>query len=246
MKGISEIATLALYTGITVASIAVVLSTAVPALEDQQDASQIRDAQDFMRDLDSSAQEIVSEGQGSTRTLDLSFGRGNIEFNAENDTVTYSLQTDAEVVSPQTSVKRGNVVLANNARVEVRNETCEGVQSYVLENEHIKACIKKVGSPSNKEEDVDTSDLLVKYRFKDQGRDLDGNLSVLVNSNSQTSSGDVSTTVPYEDLPRNSVGTGKVTATVDTSIGGGFVYDVVFQLPTGADFLKVDVQNFRA
>ncbi len=50
MKGISEIATLALYTGITVGSVAVVLSTAVPALEDQQDASQIRDAQDFMRE----------------------------------------------------------------------------------------------------------------------------------------------------------------------------------------------------
>lgn len=241
VKGLSEVATLSLYAGITVSAVGIVLTTAVPALEDQRDASQIRNAQDFMRSLDSSAQEVVSEGRGSTRTLDLSFSQGSIEFSAENDTVTYGLQTDAEVVSPQTSVRRGNVVLANNARVDVRLATCEGVQSYVLENEHIKACIRDVGSESN-QQDINTSDLLVKYRFKDQNRDLNGNLSVLVNSNSRTSSGTGFTSVPYEELPRSNVGTGQVAATVQSPV---ITYDVVFQLPTGADFLKVDVQNFR-
>jgi|APHM01.1.fsa_nt_gi hypothetical protein len=241
MKGLSEVATLALYAGITVSAIGVILSTAVPALEDQRDASQIRNAQDFMRNLDSSAQEVVSEGQGSTRTLDLSFSQGNVEFSAENDTVTYGLETSAEVVSPQTSVRRGNVVLANNARVKVRSETCDGVQSYVLENEHIKACIRDVGSESS-EQDINTSELLVKYRFKDQGRDLNGNLSVLVNSNSRTASGEGFTTTPYEELPRGNVGTGQVTATVKSD---PITYDIVFRLPTGADFVKIDVQNFR-
>jgi type II secretory pathway pseudopilin PulG len=241
---LSEVATLALYAGITVSAIGIVLSTAVPALENQRDASQIRSAQDFLRNLDSSAQEVVSEGQGSTRTLDLSFSQGNIEFDAKNDTVTYGLQTDAEVVSPQTSVRRGNIVLANNARVKVKTAICEGVRSYVLENEHIEACIRNVGSESNRQ-DINTSDLLVKYRFKDQNRDLDGNLSVLINSNPRTSSGTGFTSVPYENLPRNNVGTGQVTATVTTSVGDAFRYDIVFQLPTGADFLKIDVQNFR-
>jgi hypothetical protein len=244
VKGLSEVATLSLYAGITVAAIGGVLSTAVPALEEQRDASQIRNAQEFMQGLDSSAQEVVSEGQGSTRTLDLSFSKGNIRFSAENDTVTYGLQTNAEVVSPQTSVKRGNVVLANNARVSVSKEVCEGVQSYVLENEHIKACIKNIGSRSN-QQDFNTSDLLVKYRFKDQDRDLDGNLSVLINSNSRTSSGTGFTSVPYENLPRNNVGTGQVTTTITTDVTPVFKYDIVFQLPTGADFLKIDVQNFR-
>jgi type II secretory pathway pseudopilin PulG len=244
VKGLSEVATLSLYAGITVTAVGAILTTAVPALEDQRDASQIRNAQDFLRNLDSSTQEVVSEGQGSTRELDLSFSQGNIEFDARNDTVVYSLQTDAEVVSPQTSIRRGNIVLANNARVSVRNETCEGVQSYVLENEHIKACIRNVGSQSN-QKSINTSDLLVKYRFKDQNRDLNGNLSVLVNSNSRTSSGTGFTSVPYDSLPRNRVGSGQVTATVGTTVGNQFTYDVVFQLPTGADFLKIDVQNFR-
>lgn len=241
MKGLSEVATLALYAGITVGAIGIVLSTAVPALENQRDAIQIRNAQDFLQNLDSATQKVVSEGQGSTRTLDLSFSQGNIEFNAKNDTVTYSLQTDAEVVSPQTSTRQGNIVLANNARVNVETGTCEGVQSYILENEHIKTCIRDIGSKSNQQH-INTSDLLVKYRFKDQSRDLNGNLSVLVNSNSRTSSGTGFTSVPYEKLPRTNVGTGQVTATVQSPV---ITYDVVFQLPTGADFLKVDVQNFR-
>jgi type II secretory pathway pseudopilin PulG len=241
MKGVSEVATLTLYAAITVGAVGGVLNVAVPALQEQSEAAQVRNAQDFMRSLESAVEEVASRGEGSRRTLSLSFSQGSIESSSVNDTISYSLETGAEVISPQVSTRTGDIVLSSNAGVSVRNQTCEGVQSYVLENEHIKSCIRNIGDDSNPQ-DINTSGLLVKHEFKDRERDLNANMSVLVNSNTRTTSGQGFTTTTYDTLPRSRVGTGQVTATIQSP---PVTYDIVFQLPTGADFLKVDVQNFR-
>lgn len=241
VKGVSEVATLTLYAAITVSAVGGVINVAVPALEEQREAAQVRNAQEFMRDLESAIDEVASRGEGSRRTLGLSFSQGSIEANSVDDTISYRLETAAEVISPQTSSRTGDIVLSSNAGVSVRNQTCEGVQSYVLENEHIKSCVRNIGNDTSPQ-DINTSGLLVNYEFKDRGRDLDANMSILVNSNSRTESGQGFTTTTYDTLPTGRVGTGRVTATIQSP---PVTYDIVFELPTGADFLKVDVQNFR-
>lgn len=246
-KGISEIATAALYIGVSIAAISSALTIGVPALENMQDASAIRSAQDFMQRFDAAVDEVVAEGRGSTRQLEFSIDRGRLFYSNESNALVYELQTDAGVISPQSSREVGNVILSSNAEVDVQNATSSngeipgytGPDCILMENEHIRACIKQVGSPGNLQE-LNTSELLTHYEFKDESKELDGNLSVKIDGAFNSSWGDGYTkTNRYGEF----IGTGRVIAHVEADYR--YTYDVVFQLPTGSDFLRIDVQNVQ-
>lgn len=239
-KGVSQIATAAIYVGITVSAISVALSAGVPALQNMQDSSSISQMQQFMQQLDGLVQQVASEGEGSTRTISTTIDRGSLLFDESANSLIYELETDAGVISPQTTIREGNVLLSSNADVKVNETTVEGTDCYMMENENVKACIKDIGNSTN-HKNISTSELLQLYEFKrDDGttRSLDANLSVMLNEQEGTSNGTGYTTAETGDF----IGTGEVRARVESE---GFSYDVFFRLPTGADFIRVDVQNFR-
>ncbi|MFQ3275361.1 MAG: hypothetical protein ACI9LV_000861 [Candidatus Nanohaloarchaea archaeon] len=237
-KGVSEVATSAIYVGVTVSAISVAITAGVPALENMQEAASVRQAQQFMQQLDQNVQTVVSEGEGSARTISGSFERGRMYFDDETETLIYELDTNADVISPQTTTREGNVILSSSANVQVNETTIDGTPCYLMENDHIRACIKNIGS-STSFENITTSELLTLYEFKDNDRELDANLSVELNSENTTSYGTGYTTAETGEF----IGTGEVKATIASEYG--FTYDVFFRLPTGADFLQVDVQNYR-
>lgn len=244
-KGISEIATAALYVGVSIGAISTALTVGLPAIENMQDASAIRSAQDFMQRFDAAVDQVVAEGRGSTREISFSIDRGRLFYSNESNALVYELETDAGVISPQSSREVGNVILSSNADTTVTNVTDSsdldgytGPDCILMENEHIQACIKRVGGPNN-QQSINTSDLLTHYEFKDSSRELDGNLSVKIDDDFESSWGQgYTTTNRYGEF----IGTGRVVAHVESD---RFTYDVVFQLPTGSDFIKVDVQNVR-
>lgn len=237
-KGVSEVATSAIYVGVTVSAISVAITAGVPALENMQEAASIRQAQQFMQQLDSNVQTVVSEGEGSARTVSGEFERGEMYFDDDTETLIYELQSDADVISPQTVSRDGNVILSSSANVEVYNTTVDGTKCYMMENNRVKACIKKVAEQGNPE-NINTSELLTLYEFKDNNRELDANLSVELNNEERTSYGTGYTTAETGEF----IGTGEVKATISSEYG--FTYDIFFRLPTGADFLQIDVQNYR-
>jgi type II secretory pathway pseudopilin PulG len=240
-KGVSQIATAAMYVGVTVTAISVALTAGVPALQNLQDASSIRKAESFMQELDSNLQEVVSEGEGSTRTVEVSFDRGRMYYDNDSEALVYELETDAEVISPQSTRRSGNVLLSSNAAVTVENATVGGTDCYMMRNDHVEACIRDMGSPSSFQS-INTSDLLVEYNFTEPtpDRSLDADMFVKLNGVPSTGWGEGYTTAErYGDF----IGTGRVQATIRSEYG--YTYDVIYSLPTGADFVKVDVQNFR-
>lgn len=246
-KGISQIASAALYVGITITAISAALTVGVPALEEMRDAAAIRKAQNFMQDLDSNIRQVVSEGKGSTRTLSVNLDRGRMFFDNKSNALVYELQTGADIISPQSARRTGNVVLTSSADVDVYNVTSGGPKApagysgpdcYMMENEHIKACIRQVGSINNFTH-INTTELLTHYQFLDQNRTLDADMTVKLNGIYNTSWGQGYTRVSEYG---NFIATGEVRAHVASEYGLG--YDVIFRLPTGSDFIKVDVQNF--
>lgn len=237
-KGISEIASSAIYIGVTVSAISVAITAGVPALENMQEAASVRQAQQFMQQLDSNVQTVVSEGEGSTRTVSGDFDRGRMYFDDETNALIYELETDSNIISPQTTTRNGNVVLSSSANVEVNQTEVSETDCYMMENEYVRACIKDIGSSSNYQ-NITVSELLTLYEFKETGRELGANLSVELNSRNSTSYGSGYTTAESGEF----IGTGEVRATISSEYG--FTYDIVFRLPTGSDFLQVDVQNFR-
>lgn len=240
-KGVSQVATAAIYVGITVSAISVALTAGVPALQNLQDSSAISQAQQFMQQLDGLVQQVASEGEGSTRTISTNIDRGVLYFQNSTETLVYELETDADVISPQTTVREGNVLLSSNANVMVEETTVGGVNCYMMENEHVRACIKDVGSSSN-QQNISSSELLQLYEFKREDgttRSMNPNMTVEINGRNDTSSGVGYTEV---DATGDFIGTGQVTARITTQ---GFSYDILFRLPTGADFLRIDVQNYQ-
>lgn len=241
-KGASEIATMALYVGVAVTAISASLSVGVPTIENMQEAASIQRAQNFMQQVDSSVEQVVSEGEGSTRTLSTDFDRGQIHFDNTTGSLIYELRTDASVISPQTTRRSGNILLSSNADVSVYNTSVNGTPCYMMENQYINACIKNVGNRSD-QKNINTSDLIVSYEFKNpdgENKQLNGNLTVQLNEIESTEYGTGYTTaVETGDF----IGTGEVKATIDSE--HSFTYDIYFRLPTGSDFIRVDVQNFR-
>jgi type II secretory pathway pseudopilin PulG len=241
-KGVSEITTMALYVGVALTAISGALTVGVPAIQNMQDAASIQKAQNFMQQIDSSVGEVVSEGEGSTRTLSADFDRGQLYFNNETNSLVYELKTDASVISPQATRRTGNIVLSSNADVSVHNTSVNGTPCYLMENKYIKACIKNVGSQED-QKSINTSDLLTLYEFKNpdgSNKQLDGNMTVKLNDIDSTSYGTGYTAATETG---DFIGTGEVVATVASDYG--FTYDIYFRLPTGSDFIKVDVQNFQ-
>ncbi len=242
-KGASEITTAALYVGITITAIGTALTVGVPTLENMQDAAAISNAESVMEAVDSNVQEVISEGEGSTRTVDIDIDRGELFFDERRNSLVYELETGAEVISPQTSTRDGDIVLSSNAQVKV-NETekeidGEMVECYLMENRRVSVCIEKVDEPTF----MDNSELLLSYKFIDDGeeQELDGELAVEVNEKEDTREGDITTEV---EETGEFIGTGEVVATVQATDGGSdFGYDIIYRLPTGADFLQVDVQQ---
>lgn len=241
-KGVSQIATMAIYVGVAVTAISGALTVGAPALENMQDANSIQKSQNFMHTLDAAVKEVVSEGEGSTRTLQANFDRGELYYENETNSVVYELRTGAEVISPQSSRREGNVVISSSADVKVNETSIDGTDCYMMENSRIKACIKNVGSESSPES-INTSNLVTHYEFKNpdgDNREFNGTITVELNEIESTRNG-----TGYTEAAETGefLGTGEVKATVSSDYG--FKYDVFYRLPTGADFLKVDVQNFR-
>lgn len=228
---------MALYVGITVGAISIALTFGVPAIENMQDAAEIQKMRNFMQNVDSSVQEVASEGEGSARTLSVDFDRGQIYFRNSTDSLVYELETDAEVISPQSSRRFGNVLLSSNADVKVNETSFNSTDCFLMENSHVKACIRKVGGP-NSHQSINTSKLLVRHHSKDIGSNLNGNLTVEINNEFDSSYGTGYTNATEKG---DFLGTGEVKAHIVSD--NGRTYDVYYRLPTGSDFIQVDVQN---
>lgn len=241
-KGASQLVTMGMYVAVAVTAISAALNVGVPAIENMQEAASIEKAQNFMQQVDNSVEEVVSEGEGSTRTVSVNFDRGETYFDNQSNSLVYALETDASVISPQTSRRNGNIILSSNADVSVSNTSVDGTPCYMMENQYLKACIKNVGNETS-QESINTSKLLVHYEFKngeDPAQQLDGDMKIEMNNVDSTSYG---TGYTRAENTGDYIGTGEVVATVTSDYG--FVYDVYFRLPTGSDFLRVDVRNFR-
>ncbi len=240
-KGVSQVVTAALYVGVTVTAISTALTVGGPAIDNMRDAAAIENARNFMQQLDSNVEQVVSEGEGSTRTLTFDFDRGRFYYDNDSDALVYELETDAGSISPQASRRTGNVIVSKNANVTVKNATVNGESCYLMSNRIVDICINDTGTPS-KEVNINTSQLVVAYNYTGGDREQKFNGSMFVQLDSIPSSGWGTGYTRVHEYG-SFIGTGRVTAHVDSN--EGYVYDVVFSLPTGADFIKVDVQNFQ-
>lgn len=237
-RGISIISGV-IFLAITIAAVMLVYQAVSPAVKKVQSAAAVEGMKGVFSELDEIIQSVASEGTGSKRTFDLTVDVGKVIVNKTEDAIYWQLETNAEVVSPRTSQRMGSMTVGSN--METRgyegNYTFSSPQKrcYILENEHLRVYLKKIGTPSS-HASYNTSNLLVAIYNKDMDRWLNDtgflDIGVDFNSTSKRGTGFTMLLTQGYNLPY-----GTVSAFMNSSHAD---YHVNFTLESGADFIEIE------
>jgi len=233
MRGLSMI-TEALFLAIAVTLVFVVYSMATPVINTMQVSNTFEQTKSLMLDLDKSVQDVASQGRGSRTSLYVTTGAGMLTMDQDKDMIRWELETDADIVSPRSMQRTGNLVAGSDINAMAYENSSEGV--YALENDRLLVHIKKVGSASSPQA-YNTSELLVGIYNKDLGQWMPmSRLEISIDGETESTNGTGYTELDDEGyaLPFSSV-----TAYINTSYAQMQNYTVTFTLESGADFLTI-------
>jgi len=225
-----------LFIAILVSATAVVYQVGYPVVEKMQCAAITSKMQSTFVKLDQVLQETAAGGKGSKRVINLKIDEGSLTIDTNNDILYWNYQCTAPVISPRSSQRYGNVIIGVGLDAMAYTGSCQGeVSAFILENEHIMACFKSVGSETSHVA-IDTSQIVLGVKQKDldvwmplesMTITIDGDVS------SQTGTGYTKITNVGDNLPY-----GEVIAYIDSNYEG-IDYNIHFILESGADFLTI-------
>lgn len=170
MRGISLVSGV-LFLAFLIAATGIVYWTALPVIQKIQCAAVTDKMKTSFIKLDRVIQTVASEGEGSKRTVDLNIEEGDIYVDSNEDTVYWEHECEAEIFSPRTFQLFGNVIMGSNLETSAYEDSCQGHDAFILENEYLKACFRKIGSSSNLTT-YNMSDVLISIHQKDLKPDV--------------------------------------------------------------------------
>lgn len=230
MKKAISLISAVLLIGITISVIALVYQAGAPITEKMQASAATESIKSSFVELNERIQRVASETNGSRRTMSFRIEPGDLIVDDVNDIIYWILDTDAAIFSPRTASYYGNLIFGSNLETRAYEENYSGTDCYVLENEHLKAYFKKIGSPSNLI-GYSTHEMLVAVYQKDLNEWFDATLEISIDSGSISGVG-------YTKLERsgNALPYGKVSAYMNSATE----YYINFTLESGADFIAVE------
>lgn len=227
-----------IFLALTISATVIVYEAGVPIVKRMQSAAIVENMKDTFTELDKIIRQVASEGQGSQRTVYLSIDTGRITVNETEDTIYWEFDTDAFIISPRTSQEFGNIVIGSNMKTQAYEGnytlTSPEIPCYILENDHLRVYIRKVGSPGSHEA-YSTNQLGVAVYQKHTGTWLNntGFLEILLDNNETSGTGNGYTVL---DKSGNHLPYATVTAYMDSSYAD---YWINLTLESGADFLEI-------
>lgn len=171
-KAVSMISAV-MFFAVTIAITAIVYQSTMPTVKKMQDTASVEKMKDGMARLDEVIRQVASEGKGSKRTVTLQLDTGKLVVNKTNDFIDWKMETEAQLISPRTSQQFGNLVIGSNleSSADEANFSYGGslTPAYLLENDHLKVYVKKIGSEES-HASYSTSDLVLGVYNKDNGQ----------------------------------------------------------------------------
>ena len=233
MKGIALISAV-IFIGLTLAVTVIVYNAGMPVVLRMQHAATVERMKGVFLEMDKIVEDVASEGNGSRRTASLRFDIGRLTVNGSSDSLYWDFESESQMVSPRTSVSFGNVVFGSKLETSAYEEDYSGTGAYVLENEHMRAYFRRIGSASSPQA-YSTGQILLGIYQKDlsQWMPLESlNISLDGQENSKSGNGYTVLEQPGTDLPY---------ATVSAYMSSAYAnYFVNFTLESGADFLEIE------
>ena len=222
-----------IYVLIGIIVLTIVIEAGVPFINGLREKSNVNRARNTFSALDQQIQDVAKEGQGSQRIIPLEVSEGTVRV--EDNKLRWKIETRSKVLEPRTRVELGNLVIASDVDVSAADYS----SFHIIKNSRILANFTKFGSKANFS-NINTSSLLNYIEFKDTGSKTTGAFTFFINQNSNSVSG-----TGYTELLQT--GTGLASATLKAHVNSTlYEYDLLLSLDSKADFLRAQIENFRA
>lgn len=223
-----------IFIAITLSVVAIVYQSGMPLIEKMQQSAALDRMSDAFSDIDNIVRRVAYEGNGSRRVFDLKVGMGRFAIDAAKDLILWQMETESLIILPRTADFFGNLIVGSNLESSAYEGDYQGTSSYILENEHLRIYLRKIGSQES-HSSYDTNDILLAIYQKDLDQWLplhSMEISIDDDPGSESGSG-------YTLLERsgNFLPYGRVNAYMNSSWGR---YYINITLESGADFLQIE------
>jgi hypothetical protein len=222
-------------------ALAFVIAVGMPALNRAKEAATINEATENMRELDAMIREVASEGTGALKNMNMKVSGGTYSVNQKSDTVDFTYEMKYGLFSPGTFYKEGNLYMFAGTTAEASEYDLDGdgTTELVLENDIMRVGIQKVANSSSPYTDaIDTKNNIKILNLKENNVNITpADTSVILDGIATTSSG-----TGYSELVKKGEYMSKAEAVVHVN-STDIAYDVIYTLPSRADFLIVKILN---
>ncbi len=234
-KGISPVIAMVLVILVSVVSITIVLTVALPLIDKFNDASYINAAQTNMGIIDNLIREVASEGFGIVKSALISSSAGVYRTNEESESFEYDLDLKSDILRKGTFMKEGNLVTIIAGTASASQNTTH----LKIENEILEVVFDRNGNRTSFD-GVNTSSIVRTMRLKDSSTTLvPTDTSVIIEGYRNSSWG-----LGYSELVEEGISLqrAEVRAHLRSNLTN-HEYDVFYTLSGSSDFLSINVRN---
>ena len=238
-KGISPLISMVFVILLTVTAISIILIIGLPAIEKGKESAVLNEAMMNMKAIANMVKDVSSEGTGSLRSLTMKVTAGEYKINDKANSIDFTYTIKSGIVQPGSFIKDGDIILSAGANAKASEYDLDGDSSsdLVLENEIIRIGILKNGTKTA-QTFINTSKLIRRINFKDNNANVTpSDSSVMLDDYSESSYG-----TGYSEIVKAEDRLAKTEAVVHMNTSYA-VYDILYTLQSGADFLIVKIQN---
>jgi len=221
-----------IFIAIILTAVFLMYQFSVPIITNMKISTEIERMKSTFITLDNLIETIISEGEGSRRILPIKIDYGELKVDEHTNKIIYSVNARFPYISPRSQQFIGNIKIGSNLNTIVNETIYNNQPVYVMENEHLKVYIRKIGNETSPQI-YTTNDLLVGLYQKDLNKWFDGSLEISIDNETASKTGtgytiaeSIGSQQPY----------GKIVAFINTTY---INYYIEFILESGADFMQI-------
>ena len=217
--------------GIVIAAITITLTLGNPIIDVTKDSVKLKQAEDAISLIDKKILEVVAEGKGSSRQIQI-LAPSTVVVSSDENAVQYSLETQAELLTYLSRIFDNNI-----ARISESDVNCRKENNLIAENSFVRFEFQHV-EKSAPLSFIDTKENIKSIKEKIAGTVLfPEDTSVMIDNITETAAGTGYTEILKEGtLP---------ICTVHVFVNSTVSYDIYYRLYSGADFIVMEVANVR-
>ena len=224
---------LVIYVLIATTVLILVLQAGFPLLNKMKEKALFSKTKDVMVELDKQIREVASEGIGSKRVIPINVREG--QLSVKNNKLIWDIITQNKILESGTRQEFGNVVVTANTDVSAKT-----VGNYfILENSYLIINLSKKGS-EDENVSLTTSEIIQSITLKETGSIVNSPFIFEINDLPNTGIG-----TGYTKLLEEGNNLGFATVIIYMDSDANYNYDLELTFESYADFLLVDIKNFK-